>query len=191
MAEVPDGPVVPAQSGGWPQRYTLVGLCAFATFICYIDRVNISVTIIPMAEQFGWDRSTQGLVLSSFFVGYLMTQVFGGFLADRFGGKMVLGLGVLLWSFFTIITPPAAFAGLTVLLLARVGMGLGEAVTFPSIYSLFSRWVPVTERTRAIGFNASGIPFGTVFALLVTPVIVLSLGWAWAFYLFGVVGVLW
>ncbi len=191
MAEDPGGAVAPIQQGVWPKRYTMVGLCAFATFVCYIDRVNISVTIIPMAEEFWWDRGTQGLVLSSFFVGYLLTQVFGGFLADRFGGKMVLGLGVLLWSFFTIVTPSAAFAGLTVLLLARVGMGLGEAVTFPSIYSLFSRWVPVTERTRAIGLNASGIPFGTVFALLITPVIVLTLGWSWAFYLFGAVGVLW
>ena len=144
----------------WQKRYNIVLLCALATFICYIDRVNISVAIIPMAEEFGWDRETQGRVLSFFFVGYLLTQVAGGWLADRFGGKIVLGIGVVFWSIFTLITPPAAFAGLTLLLLARVGMGLGEAVTFPSIYSLFSRWLPVSERTRAIGLNASAIPLG-------------------------------
>jgi MFS family permease len=175
----------------WQTRYTMVGMCAFATFICYIDRVNISIAIIPMAEEFGWDQATMGLVMSSFFVGYLLTQIAGGWLADRFGGKLVLGFGVLFWSAFTIITPAAAFAGLPLLLLSRVGMGLGEAVTFPSIYSLFSRWLPITERTRAIGLNTSAIPLGTVFALLLTPVIVLSLGWEWAFYLFGVVGILW
>lgn len=175
----------------WQTRYTMVAMCAFATFICYIDRVNISVAIIPMAEEFGWDQGTRGLIMSSFFVGYLLTQVAGGWLADRFGGKVVLGVGVLFWSAFTIITPPAAFAGLTLLLISRIGMGLGEAVTFPSIYSLFSRWLPVTERTRAIGLNASAIPLGTVFALLLTPVIVLTLGWEWAFYLFGAVGVIW
>ena len=175
----------------WQTRYTMVGLCASATFICYIDRVNISIAIIPMAEEFGWDQATKGLIMSSFFVGYLLTQIVGGWLADRFGGKTVLGFGVLFWSAFTIITPAAAFAGLPLLLLSRVGMGLGEAVTFPSIYSLFSRWLPVTERTRAIGLNASAIPLGTVFALVLTPVIVLSLGWEWAFYLFGAVGVVW
>lgn len=175
----------------WQQRYNLVAMCAVATFICYIDRVNISVAIIPMAEEFGWDRSTQGLVMSSFFVGYLLTQIAGGWLADRFGGKIVLGVGVLFWSAFTVITPPAAFAGLTFLLMSRVGMGLGEAVTFPSIYSLFSRWVPITERTRAIGLNASAIPLGTVCALLLTPIIVLKLGWEWAFYLFGMLGIFW
>jgi len=181
----------PGRGVGWPRRYTLVGLCAFATFICYIDRVNISVAIIPMAEDFGWDRSTQGLVLSSFFLGYLLTQAFGGFLADRFGGKVVLGAGVLIWSFFTLVTPIAAVSGIALLLVVRVGMGLGEAVTFPSIYSLFARWVPITERTRAIGFNASAIPIGTVFALAVTPLIVLAWGWEWAFYLFGAVGFVW
>ena len=169
----------------------MVSLCALATFICYIDRVNISVAIIPMAEEFGWDQGTRGLILSSFFVGYLLTQIAGGWLADRFGGKVVLGFGVVFWSAFTIITPPAAFAGLSLLLLSRVGMGLGEAVTFPSIYSLFGRWLPVSERTRAIGLNASAIPLGTVFALLLTPVIVLALGWQWVFYLFGGVGIVW
>ncbi len=175
----------------WPRRYTIVGLCACATFICYIDRVNISVAIIPMAESFDWDRRTQGLVLSMFFVGYLLTQVVGGWLADRFGGKVVLGTGVLLWSAFTLITPVAAFAGLGLLIAARIGMGLGEAVTFPSIYSLFSRWSPIGERTRAIGLNASAIPIGTVFALLATPPIVLALGWQWVFYLFGAAGFAW
>ena len=92
----------------WPRRYNLVCLCFLSTFICYIDRVYISVAIIPMAEEFGWDQTTRGIVLSSFFYGYLATQVFGGWLADRFGGKIVLGVGVLWWSVFTLVTPPAA-----------------------------------------------------------------------------------
>ncbi len=104
---------------------------------------------------------------------------------------MSLGAGVLLWSLFTILTPPAAALGLTVLLVARVAMGMGEAVTFPSIYSLYSRWVPTQERSRSIAFTNSGIPLGTVFALIVTPMIVTRFGWEWAFYSFGLVGGLW
>jgi ACS family sodium-dependent inorganic phosphate cotransporter len=115
----------------------------------------------------------------------------GGRLADRFGGKIVLGAGVLLWSLFTILTPPAAWMGMSVLLLVRVAMGMGEAVTFPSIYSLYARWVPLTERSRAVGLANSGIPLGTVFALVVTPMIVSAWGWEWAFYLFGAAGVIW
>jgi MFS family permease len=175
----------------WPRRYLVVALAFAAVFVCYIDRVNISVAIIPMAEELGWSLSTQGTVLSSFFIGYLLLQIVGGRLADRFGGKVVLGAGVLLWSLFTLLTPPAAWLGLTALLLVRVGMGMGEAVTFPSIFSLYARWVPLEERSRAVGFTNSGIPLGTVFALLVTPIIVERFGWEWAFYLFGAVGVLW
>lgn len=175
----------------WPRRYSVVSLAALSVFVCYIDRVNISVAIIPMSEDMGWSLATQGTVLSSFFVGYLLLQVIGGRLADRFGGKFVLGVGVLLWSLFTILTPPAAWVGLGLLIATRVLMGMGEAVTFPSIYSLYSKWVPLAERSRAIGLTNSGIPMGTVFALIVTPYIVEAFGWEWAFYLFGAIGVLW
>ena len=144
-----------------------------------------------MAEDLGWNMQTQGTVMSSFFVGYLLLQIVGGRLADRFGGKVVLGAGVLLWSLFTILTPPAAWIGLGVLIAIRIAMGMGESVTFPSIYSLYAKWIPLTERSRAVGFTNSGIPLGTVFALVVTPIIVESLGWQWAFYLFGAVGVIW
>jgi ACS family sodium-dependent inorganic phosphate cotransporter len=118
-------------------------------------------------------------------------MIYGGRLADRFGGKLVLGFGVLIWSLFTIVTPWAAIAGLAGLFLTRIGMGLGEAVTFPSVYSLITRWFPADEKSKAVAFNSSGIPIGTVFALIVTPVIVVHLGWQWAFYLFGMVGLLW
>ena len=161
--------VLPAD---WAKRRTVVFLSFLAVFVCYIDRVNISVAIIPMAEDLGWSMQTQGTVLSSFFVGYLLLQIVGGRLADRFGGKIVLGAGVLLWSLFTILTPLAAMSGFAVLILCRILMGMGEAVTFPSIYSIYSKWIPLKERSRAIGFANSGIPFGTVFALVVTPYIV-------------------
>lgn len=180
--------IIPAH---WPRRYVVVGLTFLSVFICYIDRVNISIAIIPMAEELDWNMQTQGIVLSSFFVGYLLLQIIGGRLADRYGGKAILGMGVLLWSVFTILTPPAAALGITVLIMARIAMGMSEAVTFPSIYSLYGRWVPIQERSRAVGFTNSGIPLGTVFALIFTPIIVQSLGWEWAFYLFGTVGLVW
>ena len=174
-----------------PRRYNVVLLASLAIFVCYIDRVNISVAIIPMAEDLGWSMQTQGTVLSAFFIGYLLLQIVGGRLADRFGGKVVLGTGVLLWSLFTLLTPPAAHLGLAALITVRVLMGMGEAVTFPSIYSTYARWVPLRERSRAIGLSNSGIPMGTVFALIVTPYIVEAFGWEWAFYLFGLVGIVW
>ena len=174
-----------------PYRYTVIALCFAATFLCYIDRVNISVAIIAMATEYGWDKTLQGSVMSAFFIGYLLTQIAGGWLADRFGGKPVLAGGVVIWSLFTALTPPAAAGGLAALLVARIGMGVGEGVSFPSIYSLFSRWVPTQERSRAVGLVFSAIPLGTVFALVVTPWIVVRFGWPWAFYAFAALGLIW
>ena len=58
------------------------------------------------------------------FVGYLLLQIVGGRLSDRFGGKVVLGVGVLLWSLFTILTPPAAMVGISLLIATRIAMGI-------------------------------------------------------------------
>jgi ACS family sodium-dependent inorganic phosphate cotransporter len=175
----------------WPRRYTVVALCFFSTFICYLDRVNISVAIIPMARHFGWGDVEKGLVLSSFFIGYIITQVLGGWLANRFGGKLILGFAVLWWSLFTILTPMAAFVSMTVLLFVRIGMGVGEGVAFPATYNVLSRWVPAGEKARAASFNLSGLSFGTITALTVSPWIVSALGWPAVFYISGAVGFVW
>ena len=82
----------------WPHWYTVVLLCGAAVFISYIDRTNMSVAAIAMKEQFGWTETTKGVVLSSFFVGYLLLQVVSGTLANRYGGKIVLGIAVVWWS---------------------------------------------------------------------------------------------
>ena len=175
----------------FPYRFRLISLSTLAVFICYIDRINISVAAVEIQGQFGWDNTQLGLVLSSFFVGYIFTQYLGGFLADRYGGKRVLGYGVLLWSLFTILTPLAAHNGFFLLLLTRVLMGLGEGITFPAWHSLYARWVPFQERTRAIAFTNSGIPLGSIFAYIATPIIMILFGWEWAFYSFGALGILW
>ena len=173
------------------KRHNIVLLCFCAAFICYIDRVNISVAIIPMQEAFGWSDTTKGFVLSSFFIGYMILQAPSGWLANKIGGKFVLGFAVLSWSVFTILTPVAAMISLPLLIAVRIAMGLGEAAMFPASYSLFSRWVPEVERSRSMGFLASGIPLGTLFALTTTGWIVSRYGWPSVFYTFGLAGLVW
>ena len=174
-----------------PQRFKVIALTVAAVFICYIDRINISVAAVEIQDQFGWDNTQLGLVFSSFFTGYIFTHYLGCFLADRYGGKRVLGYGVLLWSFFTILTPAAAHHSFFFLIIVRVLMGLGEGITFPAWHSLYARWIPYQERTRAIAFTNSGIPLGSIFAYIMTPIIMIMLGWEWAFYSFGALGVVW
>ena len=176
-------------SGGPGKRHLLVFLCFCAAFVCYIDRVNISVAIIPMAEHFGWSATQKGVVMSSFFVGYMLGQIPSGWLANRIGGRLTLGLALLLWSFFTLITPFAAMAGFSALILTRIVMGMGEAATFPATYNLFPKWIPRQERSRAVAFTLGGIPLGTVLGLSLSGVLVGAFGWPSVFYVFGAVGI--
>ena len=175
----------------WPRRYTIVGLCVLAAIICYADRVNISVAAIAMQEEFGWSDTTKGYVLSSFFIGYMLFMAPSGWLANRLGGKIILGIAVLWWSIFTFLTPLAAAFGFGALIIARIAMGLGEAAMFPSAYNLYGRWVPQEERSRAVSLLVGGIPLGTLFALLTTGWIVDTYGWPMAFYAFGIGGAFW
>ena len=175
----------------WPQRYTVVALFFLGTALCYIDRVSISVAIIPLARQFGYDSTAQGLVMSAVFWGYLWTQLVGGWMADRFGGHRVLAAGVAIWSLATFVTPFAAAVTFSALLAARVLLGLGEGVNFPSIHSLTARWTLPSERARVLSVNYSGMYVGTVAALSASPLIIKSLGWPALFYISGALGAVW
>jgi ACS family sodium-dependent inorganic phosphate cotransporter len=175
----------------FPYRFKVVFLSFLAVSICYIDRVNISVAIIPMQEQFGWSEFQVGIILSSFYFGYMFTLIIGGYLADKYGGKKVLGYGLLIWSFFTIITPFFAYSGLWWLIFIRILMGLGEGITFPSWHAIYARWIPFKERTRAVAFTNSGIAAGTLFGYLVAALIIANYSWEWVFYLFGILGIFW
>lgn len=92
---------VTARVARLPAYYMVVPLLAAAVFISYIDRSNISVGAIAMQVQFGWSETQKGLVLSAFFVGYLLMMVVSSALANRYGGKIVLGVAVVWWSLFT------------------------------------------------------------------------------------------
>ena len=178
-----------AEGRGWPKRLNLVILFFTSNLICYMDRINISVTAPVIMKEYGWDEATLGIILSSFFLGYTLLQIPGGWLADRYGGKKVLSFGVIWWSAFTILTPLAkTVTGMTAF---RTLMGLGEGVNFPSVQSLTSRWVPAGERSRVTGFVLSGISVGNILAFPLATSIMMTFGWRYVFYVFGLLGFVW
>jgi ACS family sodium-dependent inorganic phosphate cotransporter len=175
----------------WPRYYTVVALLLVAVFISYVDRTNISVGAISMQAQLGWHETEKGAVLSSFFIGYLLLMLVTSALANRFGGKIVLGLAVVWWSCFTALTPPAALISLSALVGARIGLGLGEAAVFPASINMIGRWVPTAQRSRAVALVMSAAPLSTVFALPMTGWLIHRYGWPVPFYAFGVIGLAW
>jgi MFS family permease len=81
----------------------------------------------------------QGLILGSFFYGYVLTQLPGGRLAELWGGKWLYGLGVLVTALFTLLTPWAAKTSVYLLVAVRVMEGLGEGVTFPAMHAMLGK----------------------------------------------------
>ena len=120
-----------------------------------------------------------------------MTQVIGGIAADRLGGKLVLGLGVVWWSIATVLTPIAAHTSLPVLLSMRALMGIGEGVAMPAMNNMLSRWVPSMERSRSLALVYSGMYVGSMLGLGVSPGLIHAQGWPSVFYIFGSLGVVW
>lgn len=166
-------------------------MCFAGIVLAYTDRVNIAVAAVAMGEHFGWSQSVKGLVLSAFFVGYLLFMVPSGVLAARFGGRRVLAVAVVWWSVLTLLTPLAAGTSLTMLILARVALGLGEAAVLPASYELFGRWVPASERSRAVAWFLSGTALGQVAGLSGSGWLTANLGWPFCFYVFGSMGFVW
>lgn len=173
------------------RRHVVVAFTVGALTLAFTDRVNLAVAAVAMRSQLHWSQSVKGLVLAAFFVGYLVFQVASGALAQRFGGKRVLGIAVLSWSAFALLTPLAATCSVAVLLLVRVALGIGEAAVVPGSYELFSRWVPARERGRAVGRFLCGIPLGQIIGFTLTGYLTTRYGWPASFYLFGALGVLW
>lgn len=175
----------------FPRRWLIVLLCFSAFLLCNMDRVNMSIAILPMAAEFNWNSSTIGLIQSSFFWGYLLTQIVGGIWADKIGGKLVLGFGVVWWSIATILTPIAARIGLPYLLVMRAFMGIGEGVAMPAMNNIISKWIPVSERSRSLALVYSGMYLGSVIGLAFSPVFIQRFGWPSVFYVFGSLGSIW
>ncbi|KAI5721826.1 hypothetical protein M8J77_026194 [Diaphorina citri] len=158
------------------QRY-LIGLLGFLAFaLTYVQRFCLSMAITEMAHtehkvsnkslqcpvsvlirnqtvnkhyEFDWDERTQGLILSSFFWGYVLNHIPGALIAERYGGKYVLGFGLLVSTLATLATPLAARSfGAVGILCARFIVGLGQGPAYPSMNVILAQWVPKTERGR-------------------------------------------
>ncbi|CAF1524391.1 unnamed protein product [Rotaria magnacalcarata] len=201
-------------------RYSVAIWCFFGFFCLYAMRVNLSVAIVAMVApqsslnqsvqacpvvhtnstkppakyEFEWDPNKQGLVLGAFFYGYISTQIIGGNLAERFGGKWIFGGGILISSILTLLTPLAARINYKLLIAIRVIIGMASGPAFPSAAALWGKWIPTAERSRIPPAAQSGTSIGIIFT---TPLVSIMSengfigGWPSAFYVFGIASCIW
>lgn len=80
--------------------------------LCIYHRIGVNTQLRPSSGgQYHWTQEQQGMILASFYIGYVITHVPGGILAEKFGGKYTLSLGILSTAIFTLLTPFAVEYG--------------------------------------------------------------------------------
>jgi len=172
-------------------RWLLIFWMFLMSAVAYLDRVNISIAGQAIQKDFGLTDVQLGWVFSAFVIGYALFQVPGGRLADRYGARLVISVGVIWWGAFTTLTAlvPTGLGISVVLLIAmRFLLGLGEAVVYPSSNRLVSTWIPSSERGLANGLIFAGVGAG---AGVTPPIIIFILyrwGWQWSFYVSALIG---
>lgn len=180
----------PARDRRNPKAILMLCLLIPAWIIWQMDKVNLSIAIMPMMDQFHWPDGIVGTVNSSFFYGYLVMQIPGGMLTQAIGGKRTLALGFTLFATGTLLTPSAAALGLGPLLVVRALVGLGEGMAPPAETALVSQWFPSHDRARAFGVVGLAQNSGAVIGQLAASLI-LSLSWHAIFYFFGSISMVW
>ena len=164
-------------------------MAGFAWFLSFADRVNMSVAAITMQEQFAWTETTKGMVMAVIYLGYIPAHFVGGWLSDKVGGARVLGGALMGWSVLTIMTPAAADISLATLITARIVLGFAEGFAVPASFSLLARWSTDNERSRLLAIIAMGATIGAPGGLMISGWLVQQFGWQWAFYPFGIAGI--
>ncbi|XP_044743812.1 vesicular glutamate transporter 3-like [Chrysoperla carnea] len=135
-----------------------------------------------------WQRTN---LLGSFFYGYILTPVLGGYLSGVYGGKKVLSGSVFISSVLSLLTPAVAKINFYALLAVRIALGIAQGVMFPCVYTILGKWSPPWERSRLLITIFSGTFIGTAVSMPLAGVICDTIGWPWVFYLCGLCGCIW
>ncbi len=171
------------------RRFWVYFLLFLLECICYIDRVNMSLAGHSVAVAYGLSPVALGYLFSSFLWVYVLMMLPGGRLVDAFGMHRVAAAAVAIWSVAQALT--GAATGFVTMLLARLGLGVGEAPQFPVVCQSVRDWGPYTERGWAIAAISSGTMAGPALASPAIAWLIQATSWRWSFVVTGGIGLLW
>lgn len=172
-------------------RYIILLFLFAATVFNYADRATLSVVAPFMSKELNFDPEMMGLAFSSFGISYVIMQIPGGWLLDKYGSRLVYGCALIGWSIVTMFQGTIyLFASpLMMLIILRLLMGAIEAPAFPANSRLSVQWFPNSER----GFVTSVYQAAQYISLgLITPLMTFILhfwSWYYVFYYIGIIGV--
>jgi MFS transporter, ACS family, glucarate transporter len=174
-------------------RLFIVTMLFLVTTVNYADRATLSIAGSALSKELNLDAVAMGYVFSAFGWSYVIAQVPGGWLLDRFGSRSVYAVSIIIWSLFTMMQGLIGFfsgaAAVFVLFALRFLVGFAEAPSFPANARIVAAWFPGNERGTASAFFNSGQYFATVIFAPLMGWIAHDYGWRNVFYVMGALGV--
>lgn len=174
-------------------RWLIIFLLFVITTINYADRATFSIAGQSASKELGLDPVAMGYILSAFAWAYVLGQIPGGALLDRFGSKKIYTAALVLWSGFTLLQ---GFAGIFTGLAAAVALfamrfmvGLAESPSFPANARIVAAWFPGPERGTASAIFNSAQYFSLVAFAPLMGWLAHSFGWRSVFVVMGGVGI--
>jgi MFS family permease len=169
--------------------HVILALLCLMYFITYIDRVNISTAASAIQDEFGFSKTQLGLIFSAFAYPYLVFQVIGGWVGDKFGARKTLFWCGLVWAAATMLTGFAG--GLVSLFAARLLVGLGEGATFPTATRAMQNWTSSGRRGFAQGITHAFARLGNAVTPPLIALLMAAFSWRGAFWLLGGISLVW
>ena len=166
----------------------LILLCIMYA-LTYIDRNNVSTASFVFKQDLHLTNTQVGLVFSAFAYPYLIFQIVGGWVSDRFGARMALTVSAIVWGTATLLTGKAN--GLTALVCARLLLGFGEGATFPTATRVMSDWLPVEKRGFGQGVTHASARLGNALTPPIVAWLIATVTWRGSFIILGIVSLAW
>jgi MFS family permease len=171
------------------RRIWIYALLFVMTAINYVDRINLSVASKSIAAAYGLSPGALGLLFSSFSWTYLLCLVPLGVLTDVWGTRLTTAASIVVWSASSMLT--GVSANFATLLLTRLGLGIGEAASFPTGLRVVREWAPFRERGAATAMLNAGSYAGPAFGAVFVAWLVTIVGWRGSFVVTGLLGFVW
>jgi MFS transporter, ACS family, glucarate transporter len=175
-------------------RYRIIALIFLVTTLNYADRATFSIAGDAASRELGLTSVETGFILSAFAWAYVLAQIPGGALLDRFGTKRIYVVAIALWSIFTasqgLVGLLFGLSAVVTLFALRFLVGLAEAPSFPGNARLVAAWFPGRERGTASAIFNSAQYFSLVVFAPLMGWLVHEFGWRAVFWVMGVLGVI-
>lgn len=141
--------------------------------------------------EFDWSLNEQGIILGTFFWGYILTKTTGGRISEIVGARAMMAVSLGLSGLLSMLCPFAAYLHPMALASVRFVMGLAQGPAFPSLYIMVASWAPPDELATMVTVAFSGMSMGSLIAMGSSGWVIEHLGWQWVFWGGGMLALLW